>query len=109
MLPSEYTLTLKGFKSEKFFDFVKEGYRELIENGKLLFDFEYTPQEKVIDSISNFSIGITGYDLELAQQDFNYLSSPAGKLFNYYAAGLPVLGINILGLKVYKITMQDCL
>jgi O-antigen/teichoic acid export membrane protein len=38
----------------------------------------------------------------LAQQSFNYFSSPAGKLFNYYAAAVPVIGIDIIGLKSVK-------
>jgi glycosyltransferase involved in cell wall biosynthesis len=39
------------------------------------------------------------YDFDhIPRNDFNYLSCPSGKLFNYYAAGLPVLGSDILGL-----------
>ena len=40
--------------------------------------------------------------MELAKQSFNYFSSPAGKLFNYYAAGVPIIGIDIIGLKSVK-------
>jgi glycosyltransferase involved in cell wall biosynthesis len=34
----------------------------------------------------------------ISKNDFNYLSSPSGKLFNYYAAGVPVIGTDVLGL-----------
>lgn len=98
-LGSEYSLTLKGIKNDKYFSFLQEKYTSQISSGKLIFDFSYIAQAKVIEFVSQFYIGITGYDLELAKQSFNYFSSPAGKLFNYYAAGVPVIGINIIGLK----------
>jgi O-antigen/teichoic acid export membrane protein/glycosyltransferase involved in cell wall biosynthesis len=98
----EYTLTLKGIKNEKYFNWLNEKYVDIISSGKLIFDFNYVEQSKIIEYVSHFYIGITGYDLELAKQSFNYFSSPAGKLFNYYAAGIPVIGIDIIGLKSVK-------
>lgn len=94
-----YTLTLKGIKNRNFYDFLQKKYQKEIESGKIIFDFNYIEQAKILDYVSGFYIGITGYDLELAKKSFNYFSSPAGKLFNYYAAGVPVIGINIIGLK----------
>lgn len=101
-LDNAYTLTLKGIKNEKYFNWLQERYKDIILSGKLNFDFNYVEQSKIIEYVSRFYIGITGYDLDLAKQSFNYLSSPAGKLFNYYAAGVPVLGIDIIGLKSVK-------
>lgn len=98
----EYTLTLKGIKNEKYFNWLNEKYTDIISSGKLIFDFNYVEQSKIIEYVSHFYIGITGYDLELAKQSFNYFSSPAGKLFNYYTAGIPVIGIDIIGLKSVK-------
>ena len=44
--------------------------------------------------------GFCFYDFNLIKKnDFNYLSAPSGKLFNYYAAGVPVIGSEILGLQ----------
>lgn len=101
-LDDDYTLTLKGIKNEKYFNWLKERYANIIKTEKLIFDFNYVDQNKIIEYVSQFYIGITGYDLELAKQSFNYFSSPAGKLFNYYAAGVPVIGIDIIGLKSVK-------
>ena len=101
-LEQSYTLTLKGIKNEKYFNWLQERYKDIINSGKLKFDFTYIEQSKVIEYVSQFYIGITGYDLELAKKSFNYFSSPAGKLFNYYAAGVPVIGIDIVGLKSVK-------
>ena len=101
-LDISYTLTLKGIKNDKYFNWLQEKYNDIIHSGKLIFDFTYVEQSKIIDYVSQFYIGITGYDLALAKQSFNYFSSPAGKLFNYYAAGVPVIGIDIIGLKSVK-------
>lgn len=98
-LPPEYTLTLKGIRNERYMAWLQERYTGLISSGKLVFDFNYVEQSKIIDYVAQYYIGITGYDLELAKKSFNYFSSPAGKLFNYYAAGVPVIGIDIVGLK----------
>lgn len=98
----DYTLTLKGIKNDKYFNWLNEKYADIISSGKLIFDFNYVEQSKIIEYVSHFYIGITGYDLELAKKSFNYFSSPAGKLFNYYAAGVPVIGIDIIGLKSVK-------
>ncbi|HXB40146.1 MAG TPA: oligosaccharide flippase family protein [Bacteroidia bacterium] len=101
-LEEGYTLTLKGIKNDKYFNRLQERYKDIIDSGKLKFDFEYVEQSSIIEYVSQFYIGITGYDLELAKKSFNYFSSPAGKLFNYYAAGVPVIGIDIIGLKSVK-------
>lgn len=101
-LNDEYTLTLKGIKNDKFYNLIIEKYKDIINSGKLIFDFEYVEQNKIIEYVSKFYIGITGYDIKLAKKSFNYFSSPAGKLFNYYAAGVPVIGIDIIGLKSVK-------
>jgi len=101
-LDSSYSLTLKGIKNEKYLNWLQQNYKDLIDSGKLIFDFKYVDQSAIIEYTSRFYIGITGYDLELAKKSFNYFSSPAGKLFNYYAAGVPVIGIDIVGLKSVK-------
>lgn len=101
-LPNEYSLTMKGIKNDKYFNWLQKKNKTIIDSGKLIFDFNYVEQSKIIEYVSQFYIGITGYDLELAKKSFNYFSSPAGKLFNYYAAGVPVIGIDIIGLKSVK-------
>ncbi|MDX2173160.1 MAG: oligosaccharide flippase family protein [Bacteroidota bacterium] len=101
-LSNEYVLVLKGIRNEKFYNHLKNKYNNLLQANKIVFDFDYVPQEKIIEYASRYYIGITGYDIELAKKSFNYFSSPAGKLFNYYAAGIPVIGIDIIGLKSIK-------
>lgn len=98
----DYKLTLKGFCSPKFKTWMDEEFKDAFESGRFYLDVAYTAQEDLLDYIAGFDIGITGYDLEQAKLDYNYYSSPAGKLFNYYAVGLPVIGIDIDGLKSVK-------
>lgn len=98
-LGPEYTLTLKGIRNERFNNWLRHTHHDLLAAGRLVTDNSYVEQSKIIEFVSAYHIGITGYDLALARKSFNYFSSPAGKLFNYYAAGVPVIGINIVGLK----------
>jgi glycosyltransferase involved in cell wall biosynthesis len=94
------TITLKGMlykpsvKSR-----IKSRYHHLISSGKICLDESYTRQEDIVSYLNGFSAGFCLYDFDyIPRDDFNYLSSPSGKLFNYYAAGLPVIGSDILGL-----------
>lgn len=49
-------------------------------------------------------MGFCFYDLNHTDEttSFNFISVPSGKLFNYYAAGVPVIGSDLLGLKSVK-------
>ena len=96
-----YTLTIKGIiYKDRVRTFILERYKALFKRGKIILDETYTPQDEIIDYISQFSLGFCLYDFNrISSKDFNYLSSPSGKLFNYYAAGVPVIGTDVLGLK----------
>jgi len=94
------TLTMKGIFPRKTKASITRRYGRLIEKGRVILDESYTPQQDIVAYLSNFSIGLCCYDLKvLGKRDFNYLSSPSGKLFNCYAAGVPVIGSEILGLR----------
>jgi glycosyltransferase involved in cell wall biosynthesis len=58
----------------------------------------YIPDAQLPAFLSGFDIGLCLYDVALLGGDFNYLSAPSGKMFNYFAAGLPVLASAIPGL-----------
>lgn len=63
----------------------------------------YIDRENLAEYLSKFYIGFCFYDLKILKKRrdlaiFNYITAPSGKLFNYYAAGLPVIGSNISGL-----------
>jgi hypothetical protein len=44
-LDDSYTLTLKGIKNEKYYNWLQEKYRDLINSKKLIFDFSYVDQK----------------------------------------------------------------
>jgi glycosyltransferase involved in cell wall biosynthesis len=102
LLPS-YRLTLKGPGQKDYVDTLKEKYRSLVESGRLSFDETYVPTEELIPYLSRFAVGFCFYDFDIiASNDFNYLSCPSGKLYSYLAAGIPIIGSDILGLQVVR-------
>lgn len=58
---------------------------------------DYIDQAGVREYLSGFDVGLCLYNV--ADTDFNYQTIPSGKLFNYYSAGLPVIGSNLVGLR----------
>ena len=100
----EFRLTLKGFFDKFFRAKIEKNYFDLIESNLLVLDDSYVKQEEILSFVRQFSIGFCFYDFNLIKRnDYNYISCPSGKLFNYFAAGLPVIGSNILGLHAVEI------
>ena len=99
-LPEEFTLTLKGVISKRYRRILLKKWPELISAGRLKIDGSYTPQEKVTEYLRTFDLGLCFYDMSgpLAH-DVNYITCPSGKMYSYFAAGLPVVGQKIPGLQ----------
>lgn len=99
-----YRLTIKGIISkERVRTFIKIRYRHLFKNKFVIIDEQYTDQDEIIPYLSSFDIGFCLYDFNrISKNDFNFITVPAGKLFNYYAAGVPVIGVDIPGLQSVK-------
>jgi glycosyltransferase involved in cell wall biosynthesis len=97
------TLTIKLFHNPDmdYLDSLLSRHKELIEAGRLFFNFEYISQDKINDYLSlSFDVGLCLLNDELIKSgDFNYLSGDYGKAHNYIAAGLPVLGSKTIGLQ----------
>lgn len=99
----EFTLTIRGSIAKNVRNKIENKYQDLIDNNRLIIDEIYIKQEDLFEYLSQFSIGFCFYDLEKLSKIknidiFDYLTCPSGKLFSYYAAGLPVIGSNIPGL-----------
>jgi glycosyltransferase involved in cell wall biosynthesis len=102
-LPESYSLTLKGPAGAGFVDALKIKYRRLFDAGRLKVELRYLANEEVIPYLSRFGAGFCFYDFRIiAANDFNYISCPSGKLYSYLAAGIPIIGIDILGLQVVR-------
>jgi glycosyltransferase involved in cell wall biosynthesis len=102
-LPERFRLTVRGPGHADYLESLQTRHRLLIDRGRLTVDPSYIPPEEVVPYLSRFAAGFCFYDFNLIRAgDFNYTSCPSGKLFNYLAAGVPVIGSDILGLKVVR-------
>ena len=102
-LPDDYSLCLKGFGVNKsYLQELESRFAPLFASGRIRIVLDYIQQEDIVEFVSGFYMGIVGYDEELVNTDYNYESSPSGKLFNYFAGGVPVIGLNISGLHSVK-------
>jgi glycosyltransferase involved in cell wall biosynthesis len=99
-LPDLYRLTLKGPVAEDYRLALTQRYQPLFESRRLTLDSSYVAAADVVPYLSSFGVGFCFYDFNvIAANDFNYLSCPSGKLYGYFAAGIPVIGSDILGLR----------
>ena len=96
----EHTLTVKGALLGDAKARVANEYRDLLEDGRLIIDSEYLDDAEVVAYLTRFRAGFCFYNFELPEiNNFNYLTAPSGKMFKYFAAGVPVIGQQIPGLK----------
>ena len=96
----EYALNVKGATTSEDKAKVEREYQDLILSGRLIFDSDYLDDAAVVDYLRQFKIGFCFYNFELEWiNTFNYHSAPSGKMFKYMAAGVPVIGQDISGLK----------
>jgi glycosyltransferase involved in cell wall biosynthesis len=97
----DLSLTVKGAISDEDRQSIETHYSDLLSSERLIIDDSYVKQESIIEYLSQYYVGFCFYDLSCTDETtrFNFISVPSGKLFNYYAAGVPVVGSNLLGLK----------
>lgn len=96
------TLYIKGVGDYKYVNYLKKKYGELYANGRFIIDNEYVEQSDLQNFMKDFDIGFCLYDFNKIGNNFNYKSSPSGKMFNYFMASIPVIGNNIIGLNIVK-------
>ena len=85
-----YSLFLKGAVTKEYLAYLLNKYQGLIDSRRLFIDSTYVKQEEILSYIDGFDIGFCLYNMKIiGENDFNYISIPSGKLFNYYAVGLP--------------------
>lgn len=95
----ESTLTIRGAVSDDERVRILGKYGDLVSTGRLFLSNSYVDERDIAKYLSQFYIGFSLYDTSLPQFNvFNYLTIPSGKLFNYFAAGVPVIGSNLPGL-----------
>jgi glycosyltransferase involved in cell wall biosynthesis len=104
MMDSDIKLTLHGIITKDYLKYLGQRYSDLIDSGRLYITSQYIEQANIYSYLKSFDIGLCLYDIGRDRfSDFNYLSCPSGKMYDYFAAGLPVIGSNILGLQDIKV------
>lgn len=106
LLP-EFTLTMQGIADAATLRRLREDHGDLFASGCLAIDERYVAQEDVVRTLQQHSIGFCFYDIELLKRTVtrstaylveHFRNCPSGKLFNYFAAGLPVVASDVPGL-----------
>lgn len=95
---SGYSLTLKGALAGENMTGIY--YPHLQDCKSVSIDSAYLSEGELKVFLSSFSIGFCFYNFEhphIKKNEFNYLTAPSGKLFNYISCGLPVICSRIPG------------
>lgn len=99
----DIVLTIKGVISTSMRKRLLKKYSNLFAEGRIVIDDTYTPQQEIVDFLRRFEVGFCFYDFRfIANKDINYITSPSGKMYNYFSAGVPVIGSDIPGLNAVR-------
>jgi glycosyltransferase involved in cell wall biosynthesis len=95
----EFRLTIQGLMNGTSEEVLKP-YARLTAEGRLVVNRKYISSTELLPWLNRYTVGFCFYDFDhLPEDQFNYRTVPSGKLFNYFAAGVPVVGIDIPGLR----------
>ena len=97
----EYTLTVQGFIPSSVRNNITDNFGFLLIEKRLILMEVYLSPADLNDFLLDYYIGFVFYDAFRFDfiNIFNYKTAPSGKLFQYYNAGIPVVAINLPGLK----------
>lgn len=96
-----YTGIVKGTILPHIREVINRDYLSLIQESKLIIDDAYTETKDLISYVSQYEIGLCIYDIEAIHHNkFNYITAPSGKMFTYFASGVPIVGSDVPGLKI---------
>jgi len=97
----EYHLTVKGVVPLQIQQYLKVIFPELLSEERLTIDTNYLEMDALVEFLKAFRIGFAFYDTRFDFYDrFNYHTASAGKMFTYFASGVPVICNNLPGLRV---------
>ncbi len=98
-----YTITLRGAIMENEKSKVLINYKKEIENENIIFTENYMESKALLQFMAQYEIGFCFYDLSFPSMNtFNYQSAPSGKMFAYFAAGVPVIANRLDGLQIIE-------
>ena len=97
---SGFTLTIQGTVLEEDKENNAKEYGNLIADKKVCIVSDYMEQQEMLDFMGSYEIGFCFYDFSYPKiNTFNYRTAPSGKMFTYFAAGVPVIGNRSDGLQ----------
>ncbi|MGC3947708.1 MAG: hypothetical protein QM762_24930 [Chryseolinea sp.] len=101
---AQYTLTLKGNIPKVTRDSIDLFYSNLLTEGRLILDDSYLDDRELTEYLAQFRIGLVFYDCYRFSnmRRFNFYTGPAGKLYQYFNAALPVIGNRLKGFEVVE-------
>ncbi len=97
----EHCLTVKGSIPADVEQRILSDYSVLLDNRQLVVNKEYLEFNEIGEFLQRFRIGFCLYSLESFPQHmlFNQMYGSYGKLFSYYAAGVPVVASDLPGMR----------
>jgi glycosyltransferase involved in cell wall biosynthesis len=97
----QYSLTFKGLFD---LNYISQHFPSVQHQRNIKFDDSYVSNENIQDYLNRFSIGFCFYDFDYVGKSSkqNMLHGPAGKVFNYFASGLPIIASDIPGFQMIK-------
>jgi hypothetical protein len=103
MFLPNYTLTLRGPDTRGYGSNLIATHRALVDSARLAADWTYLGGADISAYLRRFDIGIGLYDFRhVPRGDVNFLTSPSGKIYNYFNAAMPTVCIDIPGLSVVR-------
>jgi glycosyltransferase involved in cell wall biosynthesis len=99
----KHTLTVKGAILETDRKRIETQYRDLMDDERLMIESDYLDDADVVEYLRKFRAGFCLYNFDIDWiNTFNYFSAPSGKMFKYFAAGVPVIGQDTIGMRPIK-------
>jgi glycosyltransferase involved in cell wall biosynthesis len=96
-------LTVQGVVLKPDNERIHAEYAHLLQENRLVINKKYFENDEVAEYLSHYEIGFCFYNFKVPWIDnYNYKTAPSGKLFKYLAAGVPVVGIDIIGFNFIK-------
>lgn len=95
---THYTLVIKGNIPLSVLNMIKEKYFNELQSNTIILKNNYQNDEDYLIDLSENYIGFAFYDLSYEEiNNINYITGPSGKMFKYFAAGVPVIASNLQG------------
>lgn len=89
----EYTLTAIGPMPQYTKTVIEQFYGDLVSEKRLIIKSDYLSEDDLFHFLTGYRIGFAFYDFYRFEtvNNFNYLSAPSGKVFQYLNSGLPII------------------